>query len=61
MLGSTPLAWNNILQIPNIKVGLHSPQKGQFKWEKDSEGATFLLVPDDCVDRALSKENLSLV
>ncbi|KAH9326601.1 hypothetical protein KI387_006779, partial [Taxus chinensis] len=28
MLGSTPLAWNKILQIPNFKVGPHSPQKG---------------------------------
>ncbi|KAH9299897.1 hypothetical protein KI387_044120, partial [Taxus chinensis] len=59
MLGSTPMAWNKLLQISNIKVGLKITD--QFTWEKDNEGATCLMVPDGCVDRALSKANLSLV
>ncbi|KAH9310299.1 hypothetical protein KI387_044704, partial [Taxus chinensis] len=59
ILGSRPLAWNKMLQIPNIKVG---PKiSSQFTWEKDNEGATCLRVPDGCVDRALSKVNLSLI
>ncbi|KAH9297830.1 hypothetical protein KI387_029512, partial [Taxus chinensis] len=59
MLGSTPMAWNKMLQSPSIKVGLKNT--GQFTWEKDNEGATCLRVLDGCVDRDLSKANISLV
>ncbi|KAH9311578.1 hypothetical protein KI387_026613, partial [Taxus chinensis] len=59
--GSTPLAWNNILQNPTTNVGPHALVKVQFMWEKDEEGITCLKVPDGCLHRALEKVNLSLV
>ncbi|KAH9312503.1 hypothetical protein KI387_027538, partial [Taxus chinensis] len=60
-MGSTPLAWNKILQNPTTNVSLHSPGKVKFTWEKDKEGIACLKVPDGCLQRALDKVNLSLV